>query len=162
MLGKDRQRWTPPEPDFVGAEAEWGYEPELDRDIEALVARHGLSQHKIREYVARSGPFDEIRMMLFSNGTPALGQGSIDSWRSILAEARKTGSFLGVDERAYPSDFATLRRYHTALKALEPHLPLTAPLERAHFEEALRRSDALSFEPGGEVETPGPAKRRYA
>ena len=225
MLGKDRERWTPPEPDCTGAEAEWGYEPELDRDIDELVARRGLrlarlsfedaedlspvvadlfadhyraqgieprrllipsfilhdsywtlrtasvpfwmvfnlasSQPKIRDYIRKSGPFDDIRMMLFSNGTPALGQGSIESWRSILAEARRTGGFLGVDDRAYPSDFATLRRYHTALKALQPHVPLPAPMELARFEASLRKSDALRFD-APEERAPGDTGRRLA
>lgn len=203
-LGKNRKRWSVPEPDAEGLEAEWGYEQELDRDLAVLASERRLrfaritlgppedaspvtanfyrdwyrergietsrllipsfilhdpywtirtasipfwmvfnvtsSQPGIRDYVAKAGPFDEIRMMLFSNDTQALGQGSIEDWRSILALASRKGSFLGVDEKAYPRDFASLSRYHTALKSLRPHLPLPEPAGLGRFETALRQA----------------------
>ena len=203
-LGKARRRWTPPAPDHDGAEAEWGYVHELDRDLAAVASEQRLrlariafnapedlspvvaefyrdwyrdrgietsrllipsfilhdpywtirtasipfwmvfnvasSQLRLRDYLAESGPFEEIRMMLFSNGTAAIGQGSIPSWRSILASATKQGSFLGVDEKAYPRDFATLSRYHTALRALEPHHELPPACSLQAFEAAMAES----------------------
>ncbi|CUH40918.1 hypothetical protein JSE7799_03658 [Jannaschia seosinensis] len=209
-LGKDRQRWTPPAPNYEGAEAEWGYEPELDRDLDAVAKEKGLrqarlsfgepedpspvvadlfqehyrangitprrllvpsfilqdpywtlrtasvpfwmvfniasSQPKIRDYIARSGSFEEIAMMLFPNGTPAIGQGSIESWRSILNEARVTGRFIGVEEDVYPSDLAGLRRYHKELKSLEPHIPMPPPLALERFEAAIGHADHLRFD----------------
>jgi len=54
-------------------------------------------------------------MSLFSHGVESVGLPTIGQWRSVLQRAGKIGSFLGVDEQAFPRDFATLVRYHQAL-----------------------------------------------
>lgn len=75
-------------------------------------------------YLSEAGPFDEIRMMLFSHGTEGVGVAPIERWRALLGRARREGSFLGVDERLFPLDFATFGRYHQALRALPSRYPV--------------------------------------
>lgn len=41
---------------------------------------------------------------------------SIQEWRSVLKRAKQRGEFVGVDEKAYPRDFASMMRYYTDLK----------------------------------------------
>jgi len=69
----------------------------------------------IHRYLDSADPYDEIRMSLFSHGVESVGLPTIGQWRSVLQRAGKIGSFLGVDEQAFPRDFATLVRYHQAL-----------------------------------------------
>lgn len=42
-----RRKWDPPEPDADRPEAEWGYEPALDRDLERLARNHGYDIRRI-------------------------------------------------------------------------------------------------------------------
>ena len=69
----------------------------------------------LERYLDVADPYDEILMMLFAHGTDSIGLASIERWRGLLARARGSGRFLGVDERSYPRDFATFARYHAAL-----------------------------------------------
>lgn len=41
-----------------------------------------------------------------------------------LARARQGGRFVGVDERAYPADYAVLARYNPALRGLVGRWPV--------------------------------------
>lgn len=97
----------------------------------------------IRHYLARSGPFDEIYMMLFPNGTEGLGFAPLETWRGLLREARRSGAFLGVDERRYPRDFAAFARSYRALKRLGPRAPLPAPQDPTWFETFARTAGPL-------------------
>jgi hypothetical protein len=81
----------------------------------------------INRYLDSAGPFDEIRMSLFSHGVESVGLPTIDQWRSVLRRAGKIGSFLGVDEQAFPRDFATMARYHQALARVRNRHPRCRP-----------------------------------
>jgi hypothetical protein len=81
----------------------------------------------IHRYLDSTDRFDEIRMSLFSHGVESVGLATIDRWRSVLRRAGKLGSFLGVDEQAFPRDFATLARYHQALAQVRRRHPMPRP-----------------------------------
>ena len=84
-------------------------------------------------YLDTRGPFNEIYLMLLSNGVNAIGLVSIERWRELLLRARKTGRFLGVDERQFPRDFASFVRYYTDLKK---HVPAReSPIEPLSIQE---------------------------
>jgi hypothetical protein len=70
----------------------------------------------LQQYLDNADPYDEIYMMLFSHGTDSAGLASIQEWRSVLNRAKQRGEFVGVDEKAYPRDFASMMRYYTDLK----------------------------------------------
>lgn len=93
----------------------------------------------IHRYLDATDPFDEVRMSLFSHGVDSVGLVSIDRWRSILERAAKIGSFLGVDEQAFPRDFATLARYHQALSRVRKRYPLPPPLSLTDLDAFLDR-----------------------
>ncbi len=97
------------------------------------------SAPRIEDYLSRAGPFRDIYMMLFPNGTEGLGLGSLDLWRGILERARKDGRFLGVDEGRYPRDFAAFARYHTALRRLGERAALPPYRDLDWFESFVRR-----------------------
>jgi len=84
------------------------------------------SAERLEEYLDTAKPYDEIYANLFSNGLHALGQASIDEWRSILNRAR--GQFIGVNEQKYPSDLASSIRHYTQLKKLHGRYPIPEPL----------------------------------
>jgi hypothetical protein len=54
--------------------------------------------------------------MLFSHGVESIGLTPIEHWRRILQRARSRSSFIGVDEAAYPRDFAVFVRYYFDLQ----------------------------------------------
>jgi hypothetical protein len=95
---------------------------------------------KLEEYLAQTEPYDYIHLMLFSHGIESIGIAPIERWRAILGQARRHGSFLGVDERAFPRDFATFVRYHKALQALPTRYPLPAPLTLTQLETFVQQS----------------------
>ena len=68
-------------------------------------------------YLEQTEAFDEIFLMLFSHGVDSAGLAPITRWRQLLERAKKRGDFIGVEEQAYPRDFATFIRYDTALNA---------------------------------------------
>lgn len=82
----------------------------------------------IEQYLRSTDPYDDIHLMLFSHGVEAVGLPTIDQWRRVFDYARRRGSFIGVDERAFPRDFATFVRYQTDLKRLPPRYPLPGML----------------------------------
>jgi hypothetical protein len=92
-------------------------------------------------YLGEAEPYDEIAMMLFAHGTDSIGLTSIDRWRSLLQRARKRGLFVGVDERAYPRDFATFARYHQELRKLsDQNVAQPPPLTLAELEGFTERT----------------------
>jgi hypothetical protein len=93
----------------------------------------------IHRYLEEAGPFDELRMSLFSHGVDSVGLATIDQWRSVLCRAGKIGSFLGVDEQAFPRDFATMARYHQALARVRKRYPMPPPLRLADLDAFLDR-----------------------
>jgi hypothetical protein len=93
----------------------------------------------IHRYLDAADPFDEIRMSLFSHGLESVGLPTVGRWRSVLDRATKVGSFLGVDERAFPRDFATLARYHQALVRVRTRYPMLRPLALEELDAFLDR-----------------------
>jgi hypothetical protein len=70
----------------------------------------------LEDYLVARDPFDEIYVMLFSHGVESIGLTPIEHWRRILQRARSRSSFIGVDEAAYPRDFAVFVRYYFDLQ----------------------------------------------
>ena len=68
----------------------------------SLVFNTEPSLAAIHRYLDAADPFDEIRLTLFSHGVESVGLPTVGQWRSALDRATKVGSFLGVDERAFP------------------------------------------------------------
>ena len=68
-------------------------------------------------------------MTLFANSVEGIDLAAIRQWRSILSRARKSGSFVGVDEAAYPYDLGLYFRFHLDLKnKISARLPMPEPL----------------------------------
>jgi hypothetical protein len=80
-------------------------------------------------------------MMLFAHGTESIGLASIERWRGLLGRARRRGSFLGVNERSYPRDFATFARYHAALPRISKPLE-REPLSWSEVEDFIQRKQS--------------------
>jgi hypothetical protein len=82
---------------------------------------------QLEHYLRMSEPYDDVYLTLFSHGIESIGIAPIARWRSVLAHAQRHSGFLGVDEAAFPRDFAVFVRYHTALRqlpAVSPPSPL--------------------------------------
>ena len=90
------------------------------------------SQDRIRDYVAQTGPWPETGLMLFPNGTEAVARAPSRSGGRSSGWQHATDTSSAWTRRAYPRDFAALKRYHEAQRALEPHrnLPPPCPLSR--------------------------------
>jgi hypothetical protein len=98
------------------------------------------SAQALERYLDGTTPYDYIHLMLFSHGVDSVGLTSIGRWRSILGRAREQGSFVGVNERWFPRDFATFVRYHTELKKIPARHPMPAPLSPTRLDEFLSRA----------------------
>jgi hypothetical protein len=109
-----------------------------------LCCRTRPSAAELRAFLEREATFDEVDLMLFSHGTEEVGLACIGEWRRLLARARRRGRFIGVDERRYPHDFATLNRFRKELAQLGLPFGLPPPLPLARFEAFVRR-EAPSF-----------------
>jgi hypothetical protein len=89
----------------------------------------------LEKYLRAGMGFDEMYLMLFSNGIEGIGMATIDRWRDILGQARRSGQFIGVDEREFPRDYASFVRYHTELKRhIQVRQPLPEPLTVEEFD----------------------------
>lgn len=94
------------------------------------------SASALHNYLRERDAMDEIYLMLFSHGVDSVGLVPIDQWRRILKVARKKSAFIGVDERAYPRDFAVFVRYHADLpRKIAARYPLPAPLSLRELDE---------------------------
>ncbi|MBO0754239.1 MAG: hypothetical protein J2P54_00125 [Bradyrhizobiaceae bacterium] len=111
----------------------------------------------LEQFLDRRPPFDEIGMMLFSHGTDSVGVASIDRWRRLLARARRSGYFIGVDEHRYPRDFATFTRFHYDLAKLGLPFDVPAPMSPDQFDQL-----ACGLGPGLGVRIGAYAHRQYA
>jgi hypothetical protein len=100
-----------------------------------------MSAAALEGYLDATEPYDEIHLMLFAHGVDSIGLAPIERWRGLLARARERGRFVGVDEKAYPADFATYARYHPALRALPGRSPLPSPLTWDQLETFLSCAD---------------------
>jgi hypothetical protein len=95
------------------------------------------SASKLNEYLDARPAFDEIFLMLFSQGVESIGLVPMEEWKRILGHARKKGEVIGVDPEEYPHDFAIMPRYHDAIQAA---IPARYPLPRS-----LRLEELESF-----------------
>jgi hypothetical protein len=96
----------------------------------------------VRQYLQERDPFDEIYMMLFSHGVNSIGLVSIGEWREILKLAKKRSAFIGVDESAYPRDFAVFVRYYEDLqRKIDRRYPLPPPLPLTALDEFLDQTN---------------------
>jgi hypothetical protein len=102
--------------------------------VEAAAAR-------LETYLDRVEPYDDIRLMLFSHGIDSIGLAPIERWQAILARARLHGSFLGVDEQAFPRDFATFVYYYDAMQKLPDRYPLPEAVSLEQVKEFLRQTE---------------------
>jgi hypothetical protein len=101
------------------------------------------SARALTRYLERAEPFDEIAMTLFSHGVDSVGLVRTEQWRALLGRARRHGTFIGVDERAFPRDFAVFARYHhDLLKKVRARHPLPPPVSLSALEDALTREDS--------------------
>jgi hypothetical protein len=105
-----------------------------------LVFNVDPSADALQHYLESVPPYDEIYMMLFSHGTDSIGLAPITRWRALLQRARQHGAFLGVDEKSYPRDFATLVRYHQDIKHLATSYPLPVPFQLDQLNTFLQHS----------------------
>jgi hypothetical protein len=79
-------------------------------------------------YLDAAGRQSEIYLTLFSHGVDSVGLVPIARWREALRRAERVGRFVGVDERAFPRDFAVFVRFHRDLQQVQPHYALPDPL----------------------------------
>jgi hypothetical protein len=99
------------------------------------------SAEALEAYLGARDPFNEIYMMLFSHGVESIGLTPIERWRSILGRARKEGGFVGVDESAYPRDFAVFVRYYFDLKRkIQSRYPMPPPLPINQIDDFLQET----------------------
>ncbi len=106
-----------------------------------LAFTSGCCAAALERYVAGGAGFDEMNLMLFSNGIEGIGMAPIDRWRSILGRARVRSGFVGVNERQFPRDYASFVRYHTELKRrVTNRLPLPSALTIEDLDEFLAQA----------------------
>ena len=104
----------------------------------------------LERYLDGATPYDDIHAMLFSHGIDSLGLAPIDRWRLILARARRSSGFVGVDTKAFPRDFGVLRRYHTHLPAaVDRRLAMPEPMELDRLDRWLTDTGLSSPERAG-------------
>jgi hypothetical protein len=101
------------------------------------------SASALEAYLDGGEPYEHIHMMLFSHGVDSVGLVPIERWRSLIGRARRSCSFLGVDEQAYPRDFAAFIRYNIDFeKKIPARYPMPSPLP-------VSRLDAFLTQCGG-------------
>ena len=87
------------------------------------------------------GSFRRNLYDVFFHGVESIGLTSVEHWRRILRRARKEGAFVGVDESAYPPDFAVFARYHFHLKRkLHSRYPMPPPLRLNQLDDFLAQT----------------------
>lgn len=96
------------------------------------------SLRSAHQYLDEVGPFAEMRLTLFSHGVDSIGIAPIEQWRALLGRATKLGATTGVDERAFPRDFAVFARTHRALSRIRHRYPAPANLPWSAAEAVLR------------------------
>ncbi|WP_119462039.1 hypothetical protein [Rhodospirillaceae bacterium SYSU D60014] len=94
----------------------------------------------LEQYLTAGEPFDDVNLMLFSNGIEGAGWAPIERWRRLFRHARRKGSFLGIDERKFPRDFATFAQYHPAIRNIPARYPLPGPLSFGQFGQFLEEA----------------------
>ncbi|HET8702194.1 MAG TPA: hypothetical protein VFL97_11080 [Nitrococcus sp.] len=70
-----------------------------------------------------------------------MGQVTVKRWKALADNARHGGGLVGVDERAYPRDFAVFARYHKApQRIITARYSLPDPLTFDELEAFLERA----------------------
>jgi hypothetical protein len=87
----------------------------------------------LERYLDRTEAFDEIGLTLFSHGVDSVGLPSIERWAAVLRRARTAGRFVGVDEAAFPRDFAVFLRFHREFAAVPTRVRMPSPLSLAEL-----------------------------
>ena len=103
-----------------------------------MVFNTECSYEALQSYLATQS-FEEIYLTLFSHGVDSIGLPSMTSWRCLIEGASVQGRFLGVDERAFPRDFAVFVRYHSELlRTIADRHPWPIPLSLDQVEQFLQ------------------------
>lgn len=99
------------------------------------------SARALADYLAGTKEFDEIFLMLFSHGVDSIGLAGIKRWRALLARAKRSGEWVGVDSAVYPRDFAVFVRYHDdLLRKVKARHPLPEPVALKDFDAFVQES----------------------
>jgi hypothetical protein len=92
---------------------------------------------RLEAYLKTAAPYAEISLTDFSHGIESAGFAAPRHWRAASAGAATC--LIGVDERRYPRDFASLLRFHAGLKSqTAAHFPMPRPLTLGKFESFMR------------------------
>jgi len=82
--------------------------------------------------------FEEIYATLFSHGVDSIGLPSMADWRWLIEHASNRSKFLGVDQTAFPRDFAVYARYHDdLLRTIPQRYSLPPPLTLGQLDQFL-------------------------
>lgn len=87
------------------------------------------SVERLKDYLKKAQPYDNIYLMPFSNGVEGIRIATADHLKSILSFARKEGAFIGSEPTLYPFDFGMFARYEKSLKEKSTqYVPMEEPL----------------------------------
>jgi hypothetical protein len=92
------------------------------------------SHQTITDYLDRTEPYNDIRLMMFNHGVEAVGLPSADEWASIFERARHHGDWVGSDPAEFPMDYAQFARYHTDVQKIPERRLMPAPLTEAQLD----------------------------
>lgn len=96
------------------------------------------SAASIEEYLRTARAFDYIHLMILSHGIRGPGVTPIERWQSILRQADKGGSFIGLRETKYPEDIAMFIRYNREVKKIRARYPMPEPMKLEQLDAFLR------------------------
>jgi hypothetical protein len=128
-----------------------------------LVFNTQISAFKLERYLETRRAFDELFLLLMSNGIVGVGQVSTRVWREILSRAGQRGEFVGVDEKKFPADIGSFLMYHNRLEKMNcrrygPLSPMTVEEVELFFRQNVSACEVtltdeavtvLSDKPGG-------------
>lgn len=100
----------------------------------------------LADYLDRQA-YDEIGILLFSNGVASRGQVDARSWEALAERARRRGRLLGVDPGAFPADFTAFVRYSSALRSLPKATAPWSPLGVADLLAGLEAAPGVAVAP---------------
>ncbi len=98
-------------------------------------------------YLDEADPYDEIDVLLFNHGVTSRGLAGPQIWRQLTGRARRRERLLGVDESAFPADFAAFARYGPALRSLPSATRPWSPLPVTTALAGLAAHPAVTVEP---------------